>query len=96
MAAPPSPPARPVRSRTSSPWAKLSIVALWMPFPALLWVGGYAGAEPRLLGLPFFYWYQFLWIFLSSGLTWCAYLHTTPRPVRTGAHRPADRGEGPR
>ncbi|WP_407672838.1 DUF3311 domain-containing protein [Nonomuraea spiralis] len=94
VATPSSPPARPVRHRTSGPWAKLSIGALWLPFPALLWIEGYAGAEPRLFGLPFFYWYQFLWIFLSSSLTWCAYLHTTPtRQARTGAHRPAGPGE---
>ncbi len=26
-----------------------------------------------LLGFPFFFWYQFLWVFLCSGLTYTAY-----------------------
>ena len=25
---------------------------------------------PALGGLPFFYWYQILWIFLTAGFTW--------------------------
>ncbi|WP_180928454.1 DUF3311 domain-containing protein [Streptomyces sp. AJS327] len=29
-------------------------------------------AEPRLLGWPFFYWYQLLWVPLAAGLLICA------------------------
>lgn len=49
-------------------------VCLAAPFAALLWVGSYAKAEPRLWGFPFFYWYQFLWVFVTAGLTYVAYL----------------------
>lgn len=43
------------------------------PFVALLWVGSYAKDGPRLWGFPFFYWYQFLWVFITSLSTWLAY-----------------------
>jgi uncharacterized BrkB/YihY/UPF0761 family membrane protein len=33
----------------------------------------YAHAEPSLIGLPFFYWYQMLWVFLDAGLLWICY-----------------------
>jgi hypothetical protein len=42
-------------------------VYLWLavPFVALLWVPFYDRAEPSLLGIPFFYWYQIAWILLG-------------------------------
>ena len=43
-------------------------VALALPFVAILWVPLYARSEPRLAGLPFFYWYQFVWILLTLAL----------------------------
>jgi hypothetical protein len=41
---------------------------LVLPFIALLWVPFYNSVEPSLGGVPFFYWYQFLWLFITSGL----------------------------
>lgn len=35
---------------------------------APLLVGTYDSVEPRLLGFPFFYWYQLLWVFIAAGL----------------------------
>jgi hypothetical protein len=29
--------------------------------------------EPTLLGFPFFYWYQLLWVPITALLTWVAY-----------------------
>ncbi|HVB69451.1 MAG TPA: DUF3311 domain-containing protein [Acetobacteraceae bacterium] len=46
---------------------------LLLPFIALLWVPFYDATEPTFLGFPFFYWYQFAWIPLSSFLIWLAY-----------------------
>jgi hypothetical protein len=43
------------------------------PFVALLWVPFYAGG-PSLAGVPFFYWYQMLWVPLSVLLMFIAYL----------------------
>ncbi|WP_345021782.1 DUF3311 domain-containing protein [Streptomyces shaanxiensis] len=37
-------------------------VLLLAPAAGLLWVPLYAGAEPRLAGTPFFYWYQLAWV----------------------------------
>jgi hypothetical protein len=51
-------------SRGSSLWKLL----LFVPFVALLCVPFYNSIEPVLWGIPFFYWYQFLWVFLTSAL----------------------------
>jgi hypothetical protein len=48
-------------------------VLLAIPVLALLVVSIYAQDGPRLWGFPFFYWYQFLWVFLASGFTYAAY-----------------------
>ena len=36
----------------------------------LLWVPHYNRIEPALAGVPFFYWYQIAWIFITVVLTW--------------------------
>ena len=46
---------------------------LIIPFIGLLWVPFYNSAEPELWGFPFFYWYQFIWVFVTSGLIWIVY-----------------------
>jgi hypothetical protein len=46
---------------------------LAVPVLALLLVGIYAKDGPELWGFPFFYWYQFLWVFLASGFTYAAF-----------------------
>ncbi len=50
------------RSRTG--WKLLLI----LPFVGLCFPQVYARATPTLFGFPFFYWYQFLWVVLASGL----------------------------
>ncbi len=37
-----------------------------IPFAVLLIVPSYAKTAPTLVGLPFFYWYQILWLFLAA------------------------------
>ncbi len=49
-------------------------ILLAIPVAALMWVGSYTRATPRLLGFPFFYWYQLVWLFLATGCTTLAYL----------------------
>lgn len=49
-------------------------VLLAIPVLALLIVPIYARRGPQLWGFPFFYWYQFLWVFLAAGFTWSAYV----------------------
>jgi hypothetical protein len=48
-------------------------VLLLVPFVALLVPGWYSRAEPRLSGIPFFIWYQFLWVFLGVAVTGLVY-----------------------
>ncbi|TJZ45191.1 DUF3311 domain-containing protein [Streptomyces piniterrae] len=48
-------------------------LCLLAPFVAMLWVNSYARVEPTLIGIPFFYWYQMLWVLISTGLTAIAY-----------------------
>lgn len=48
-------------------------VCLLAPFVAMLWVGSYAKVDPTFIGIPFFYWYQLLWVFISTALTMTAY-----------------------
>jgi hypothetical protein len=63
----------------------LAGLLLAVPLVALAAVPTYAKKDPHLGGFPFFYWYQFLWVFLASGFTWAAYL------VITRARRGSDR-----
>ncbi|WDS36366.1 DUF3311 domain-containing protein [Pseudoxanthomonas sp.] len=48
---------------------------LLLPFIGLLWVPFYNKELPMLFDLPFFYWYQFLWIPLTSLIIWLVYRH---------------------
>ena len=51
----------------------LAAVLLAIPIIALLWVPSYSKDAPELWGFPFFFWYQFLWVFICSALTFTAY-----------------------
>jgi hypothetical protein len=55
---------------------RLWYLLLLLPCVFLLWPPLYAKAEPSLLGFPFFYWYQFLWVPISALLTWIVYVKT--------------------
>ncbi|WP_245916391.1 DUF3311 domain-containing protein [Nocardioides gansuensis] len=59
-------------------------VLLLIPIVALVWVPSYARTEPELLGFPFFFWYQFVWVFVCSALTWTAYKLTLSARRRGG------------
>ncbi|MDE1173654.1 MAG: DUF3311 domain-containing protein [Parvibaculaceae bacterium] len=45
-----------------------------LPFIAMFWVSSYDRIEPAFYGIPFFYWYQMLWILITSALTLFIYL----------------------
>ena len=47
----------------------LILPAIGLLFPAL-----YARDTPTLFGFPFFYWYQFAWVFLTAAITALVYL----------------------
>jgi hypothetical protein len=46
---------------------------LLLPYLGLLFPGLYSRATPALWGFPFFYWYQFMWVILASGLIFIVY-----------------------
>jgi hypothetical protein len=46
---------------------------LLLPYLGLLWVPLYNRKEPVLLGFPFFYWYQLVWVPLTVFLIWVVY-----------------------
>ena len=39
---------------------------LIVPYVAVLWVPSFDRVEPSIAGVPFFYWYQMLWIALGA------------------------------
>ncbi len=41
------------------------LLLLVIPYIALLFPQVYARTTPTLLGFPFFYWYQFVWVILT-------------------------------
>ena len=47
---------------------------LLLPAAGLLFPAIYARATPALFGFPFFYWYQFAWVFLTAAITGLVYL----------------------
>ena len=55
---------------SGSRWLYLLLI---VPFVAMLWVPSYAAATPALGGVPFFYWYQFLWVIITVALTAVVY-----------------------
>jgi hypothetical protein len=63
-------------SSTAKCGNKLWYLLLIIPFIATLWVPFYSRPEPMLSGIPFFYWYMFLWIIISSVLTAVVYFAT--------------------
>ena len=61
------------RTRTGR---RAAYLLLLIPFVALLWVPFYATATPAVAGVPFFYWYQVLWILISTAITGVVYALT--------------------
>ncbi len=55
---------------------------LAIPFIAMLWVSSYVSVSPEIGGVPFFYWYQFLWVVITGVLTAIVYFATEDRSAR--------------
>ncbi len=86
------------RGRRRRTWALVGVM-MAAPFVALLWVSSYARTEPRLLGFPFFYWYQLAWVFITAALTGVALVlvrrvQITRAPLSDGADRLDRRAPG--
>jgi len=61
------------RKRGQWSWWYLLFLA---QFAAMLWPPFYNKAEPYVMGVPFFYWYQMLWVIISAVFTAIVYLAT--------------------
>jgi hypothetical protein len=59
---------RPVRTVV---WVRLLLL---LPFIAVLWVSSYNSVEPMMAGIPFFYWYQLLWVLIGAAIAAIVYL----------------------
>lgn len=55
--------------KPGTPWTW----GLLLPYVALLWLPFYNDSRPSFAGFPFFYWYQFLWVPLTSLLIYIVY-----------------------
>ncbi|MEU7409039.1 MULTISPECIES: DUF3311 domain-containing protein [Streptomyces] len=76
-----------VRPPVVTPGRVIIALCLVAPFVAMLWVGSYAKTDPTFIGIPFFYWYQMLWVPISTALTMLAYqLWKRDQRARKGAN----------
>ena len=66
--------------KRTTAWQLLLVV----PFVATLWVPFYNRLEPRIMGVPYFYAYQFAWIGISVVLTVVVYFATRSGEGRGG------------
>ncbi|SEK31206.1 DUF3311 domain-containing protein [Streptacidiphilus jiangxiensis] len=76
-----------------TPVRVICAVLLAAPFVALLWVGSYSTPTPAFVGIPFFYWYQLLWVVLSALMTGGAYVLFTREEKQRKALRVARGGD---
>ena len=58
--------------RKRANWLLVSLL-LALPYLGLCFPSIYARATPALFGFPFFYWYQFAWVVLTSILLYVVY-----------------------
>lgn len=61
-----------------SPWNLLLLLPLLM-----LVTPWYNHTDPKLAGLPFFYWFQFVFVIVGVGSVWIVYVATRRKPVVT-------------
>lgn len=65
------------RDRKPTQWW---LVLLLAPFIGVLWVPFFNRVDPQVGGIPFFFWYQFLWVVISALVTALVYFKATRRP----------------
>jgi hypothetical protein len=63
------------RRRAHSGWSWWYLLFV-IQFIASLWVSSYNSVDPTWIGIPFFYWYQMLWVIIGAILTAIVYFMT--------------------
>ncbi len=66
----------PMDNKKRKPGGNWWYLLLLVQFVATLWVPFYNSVEPTWAGIPFFYWYQMLMVFISAGITAIVYFAT--------------------
>jgi membrane protein implicated in regulation of membrane protease activity len=69
----------------------LWMVLLLAPFVGVLWVPFFNRVTPEIWGIPFFFWYQFLWVVISAVVTALVYFKATP-PLRAIQRKRLEKG----
>lgn len=64
------------RSALRTERTRLWYLLLLLPVIATLWLPWFNRSEPRLAGVPFFYWYLLAWVPLSALCSAWVYLRT--------------------
>ncbi len=68
------------KPRANRRWYWLLIV----PYLAMFWLPSYNHVEPVAFGIPFYYWYQLLWVILSTVIIavvlYLAHMRKRPSP----------------
>ena len=54
-------------------WSRWWLLLLLLPYLGLLYPPIYSRIEPELWGIPFFLWYQFLWVLITVAITGFVY-----------------------
>jgi len=62
-------------------------------FIAVLWPPFYNSVEPRWIGIPFFYWYQLLWVIIAAVFTAIVYFATESEGGHVAGGRGAQNGQ---
>lgn len=60
-------------SRSRSKAARWLLLLLIIPFIAMLWPPFYNYTQPEFIGIPFYYWFQLLWIIITAIITAIVY-----------------------
>jgi len=63
-----------MESRPARKGARWLLILLLAPFVAMLWPPFYNAIQPQLIGIPFFYWFQLLWVIITAVITAAVYL----------------------
>ena len=50
------------------------LLPLIIPFIVMLWPPFYNHVDPKLFDIPFFYWFQLLWVILTAIITALVYM----------------------
>jgi hypothetical protein len=70
-------PTHPPSPKSNRPFSRRWLLLLILPYVGLCFPALYARSTPALWGFPFFYWYQFAWVVLASGIMGVVYSRTS-------------------